>query len=187
MAREATTCGTAPPSGASTCTGRRSGGERGPVAAVLREPVRGVVRCGAARHCRPCGGAGWELRREGLRPRLVAEGPLVGAEPLLCAVSGAGRLHLELQPGQRCYQGAWLSWKTHGKEQLIGSQECHEPPNASLVSSSKAHLRTSEEPDVPKALLLRDSFLLRENLWLQHSSHLTNTCLCRVVDAIGVT
>lgn len=51
----------------------------------------------------------------------------------------------------------------------------------------KAHLRTSEEPDVPKALLLRDSFLLRENLWLQHSSHLTNTCLCRVVDAVGVT
>lgn len=48
MAREATTCGTAPPSGASTCTGRRSGGERGPVAAVLREPVRGVVWCGQA-------------------------------------------------------------------------------------------------------------------------------------------
>lgn len=147
MAREATTCGTAPPSGASTCTGRRSGGERGPVAAVLREPVRGVVWCGAARPCPPCGGAGWELRREGLRPR--AEGPPGGAEPLLCAVSGAGRLHLELQPGQRCYQGVWLSWKTHGKEQLIGSQECHEPPNASLVSSSKLtseHLRSLISP-----------------------------------------
>lgn len=108
---------------------------------------RCVVWCGAARPCPPCGGAGWELRREGLRPR--AEGPPGGAEPLLCAVSGAGRLHLELQPGQRCYQGVWLSWKTHGKEQLIGSQECHEPPNASLVSSSKLtseHLRSLISP-----------------------------------------
>lgn len=49
--------------------------------------------------------------------------------------------------------------------------ECHEPQNAqiSITSNSKAHLRTSEEPEVPKALFLRDSFPLRENLWLQRS------------------
>lgn len=89
-------------------------------AEVSRARSYRCYRCVALSRRAPLsGGAGRELCGEVLVPRLVTEGPPVGAEPLLCSVSGAGRLYLEVPPGQRCYQGARLSWKTCGVEQLI--------------------------------------------------------------------
>lgn len=107
-AREETTCGTEPPSGASTCTGRRSGGERGsargrrrgPVTGAagrrrLRAPARAEALAGFPRGRAPAGRGGERAPVTALSVTLLGCGLRDRPEP--CGAVGA-----EQQRGLRC-------------------------------------------------------------------------------------